>query len=149
MIKSDKEFLEYYRTHLQGHFYCYEKEVEDEYHYERKDKGYDHLGSLGYENVKVIDSYKTITKQEKITSFNVIKVLLNLEKRKGYIQYDLRKLPDGQVFQVVNGNWIGQIKDIDGVRWIINSQNRMRLTDDYALANQVKLLGGMMVESIK
>lgn len=80
------EFYNFYKTQLLGKFYCSYKNVEDEYHYEREEKGYDHLGSLGYEDVKVIDSYKTIISKEKINKRNVINVARKLLDKEGWLE---------------------------------------------------------------
>jgi hypothetical protein len=81
-----EEFYNFYKTQLLGKLYCSYKNVEDEYHYEREEKGYDHLGSLGYENVKVIDSYKTVVSREKINRYNVIDIARKLLDKKGWLE---------------------------------------------------------------
>lgn len=81
-----EEFYNFYKTQLLGKYYCSYKEVEDEYHYEREDKGYDHLGWLGYEVVKVTDSYKTIVSKEKINKRNAIDVVSKLLDKKGWLE---------------------------------------------------------------
>lgn len=81
-----EEFYNFYKTQLLGKYYCSYKEVEDEYHYEREDKGYDHLGWLGYKNFKVIDSYKTVVSREKINRYNVIDITRKLLDKKGWLE---------------------------------------------------------------
>ena len=81
-----KDFYDFYSNQLLGKFYCFHKEVEDDYHYERVEKGYDHLGSLGYDIVKVIDSYKTIIIKEKIKKGNVIDIASKLINGEGWLE---------------------------------------------------------------
>lgn len=81
-----EKFYNFYKTQLSGKFYCSYKEVEDEYHYEREEKGYDHLGSLGYETVKVVDSYKTVVSKEKINKRNVIDITRKLLNKEGWLE---------------------------------------------------------------
>lgn len=80
------DFYTFYKAQLFGKVYCSYKEVEDEYHYERVHKGYDHLGSLGYDNVKVIDSYKTIVIRKEINKHNVIDISCKLLNGKGWLE---------------------------------------------------------------
>ena len=80
------DFYSFYKTQLFGKIYCFYKEVEDEYHYERVHKGYDHLGSLGYDDVKVVDSYKKTVIREKINKRNVIAIARNILNGKGWLE---------------------------------------------------------------
>lgn len=80
------DFYTFYKAQLLGKTYCYYKEVEDDYHYERADKGYDHLGSLGCVSFKVIDSYKTVVIREKINKYNVIDISRKLLGKEGWLE---------------------------------------------------------------
>lgn len=81
-----EDFYTFYKTQLLGKTYCFYKEVEDKYHFERVHKGYDHLGSLGYDNFKVIDSYKTVVIREKINKYNVIDISRKLFGKEGWLE---------------------------------------------------------------
>ena len=83
-----KEFYNFYKTQLLGKVYCFYDEVEDKYHYERVSKGYDHLGWLGNEDVKIVDSYKTVISREKINKHNVIDITRKLIDEKGWLEDD-------------------------------------------------------------
>lgn len=90
-IDNLDKFYNFYMTQLLGKFYCSYKNVEDEYHYEREEKGYDHLGSLGYKDVKVVDSYKKVVTRKKINKHNVIDVTRKLLDKKGWLESEDKK----------------------------------------------------------
>lgn len=81
-----QDFYDFYKTNLKGKFYCENVEVEDEVHYESVDKGHDHLGWLGSEDKKVVDSYRNEIKKTKITEHNVIQCVNGLINNKGWIE---------------------------------------------------------------
>ena len=68
-----------------GKTYCHE---ENEYHYvyEKVHKGYDHLGSLGYETIKSVDRIDKVIKKDKITWRNIGKVIHEISKGNGWIE---------------------------------------------------------------
>lgn len=44
---------------------------------------------------------------------------------------DLFKLNDGDRFKVINGNWIGTIRVVDGKHFVDNDEHMFELKDDY------------------
>lgn len=48
------------------------------YHYENVSRGYDHLGHLGYEQTKVIDSYEYRIEEVKINKFSIFDILFEI-----------------------------------------------------------------------
>ncbi len=80
-----KDFLDFYNNNLKGKYYCHEENVVDSYHCERVSRGYDHLGFLGYEDIRVIDSCKKEILRDKINRSNVVDIVKKIVSGKGYI----------------------------------------------------------------
>lgn len=83
---SIQDFYNFYKTNLKGKFYCENVEVEDEVYLERVDKGYDHIGWLGYDYERVVNSYRNEIKKTKITDSNAIQCVIGLINNKGWIE---------------------------------------------------------------
>ena len=79
-------FLKLYKAHLVNKIYCHVEEVPERYHYEKRHRGYDHLGSLGWDTVKVVDTYKKEVVKKKINRYNVIDVVENVINGNGWIE---------------------------------------------------------------
>lgn len=64
------------------------KQVETSYHYETRNNGYDHLGSLGYERIKVVDKYVWHIEEIKIKPNNLGAIYCKLRDGFAFENYE-------------------------------------------------------------
>lgn len=64
------------------------KQIETSYHYETRELGYDHLGSLGRERIKVVDEYYWRIEEIKIKPNNLGEVYRKLEMGFAFENYE-------------------------------------------------------------